>query len=294
MIIRGNTIGTPLKPEKNLVKATDLTDEEKAQVRKNIGAVASVNNVKPDENGNVDVESDCYMVKVNFSIDEETGDEVYTTEDFNWEELVAAVKADKYVFCRVTDMAMKEDGYTTADDYAMLFFTDDDAYIDFSSPSSDRVVRITITSDGTVFFNSHRYHDGVVKKVNGTAPDKNGNVQIATGITKTLLWENASPKSQFNAQVIELTLTGCDEIEVLFQLSPSNSTLNTSVYAKVSCGGGGSLRGRAELTVSDTAHSSRIFMIYKTNLGVQFLGGYNGSTAANNYMVPLHIYGIKY
>ena len=57
MIIRGNTIGTPLKPEKNLVKATDLTDEEKAQVRKNIGAVASVNNVKPDENGNVQIET---------------------------------------------------------------------------------------------------------------------------------------------------------------------------------------------------------------------------------------------
>lgn len=39
MKIRGNTVGTTLKPEKNLVKATDLTDEEKAQARANIGAV---------------------------------------------------------------------------------------------------------------------------------------------------------------------------------------------------------------------------------------------------------------
>lgn len=38
MKIRGNTVGTPMKPEKNLVKATDLTEEEKAQARKNIGA----------------------------------------------------------------------------------------------------------------------------------------------------------------------------------------------------------------------------------------------------------------
>ena len=39
-LIRGNTIGTPIKPEKNLVKATALTEEEKAQARANIGAAA--------------------------------------------------------------------------------------------------------------------------------------------------------------------------------------------------------------------------------------------------------------
>ena len=38
MKIRGITVGTPIKPEKNLVKATDLTEEEKAQARANIGA----------------------------------------------------------------------------------------------------------------------------------------------------------------------------------------------------------------------------------------------------------------
>ena len=37
--IRGNVIGTPIKPEKSIVKATDLTDEQKTQVRENIGAV---------------------------------------------------------------------------------------------------------------------------------------------------------------------------------------------------------------------------------------------------------------
>lgn len=40
MKIRGNTIGTPIKPEKNLIKATDLTEEEKARARANIGAAA--------------------------------------------------------------------------------------------------------------------------------------------------------------------------------------------------------------------------------------------------------------
>jgi hypothetical protein len=40
MKIRGNTVGTPIKPEKSLVNATDLTEEQKAQARENIGAVA--------------------------------------------------------------------------------------------------------------------------------------------------------------------------------------------------------------------------------------------------------------
>lgn len=41
MKIRGNTIGTPLKPEKNLVKATGLSPEEQAQARENIGAASA-------------------------------------------------------------------------------------------------------------------------------------------------------------------------------------------------------------------------------------------------------------
>lgn len=39
--IRGNVIGTPIKPEKNILKATNLTDEQKAQARENIGAVGA-------------------------------------------------------------------------------------------------------------------------------------------------------------------------------------------------------------------------------------------------------------
>lgn len=38
MKIRGNTVGTNMKPEKNLVKATGLTPEEKAQARNNMDA----------------------------------------------------------------------------------------------------------------------------------------------------------------------------------------------------------------------------------------------------------------
>lgn len=40
MKIRGNTVGTPIKPEKAVVKCQNLTEEEKAQARANIGAAA--------------------------------------------------------------------------------------------------------------------------------------------------------------------------------------------------------------------------------------------------------------
>lgn len=38
--IRGNVIGTPISPEKSLIKATHLTPDEQAQIRRNIGAAA--------------------------------------------------------------------------------------------------------------------------------------------------------------------------------------------------------------------------------------------------------------
>lgn len=46
MKIRGNTVGTPIKPEAVFLKA-ELTEEEKAQARERIGAAA------PGEGGGV-------------------------------------------------------------------------------------------------------------------------------------------------------------------------------------------------------------------------------------------------
>ena len=40
MKIRGNVVGTTIKPEKAIVKATNLTEEQKAQARENIGALS--------------------------------------------------------------------------------------------------------------------------------------------------------------------------------------------------------------------------------------------------------------
>lgn len=48
MKIRGNTVGTPIKPEKVLVKCQNLTEEEKIMARQNIGAGGSLLTVFTD------------------------------------------------------------------------------------------------------------------------------------------------------------------------------------------------------------------------------------------------------
>lgn len=50
MKIRGNTVGTTLKPEVILATPKDLTEEEKAQARQNIGAMPSVADAELDMN----------------------------------------------------------------------------------------------------------------------------------------------------------------------------------------------------------------------------------------------------
>ena len=39
MKIRGNTVGTPISPERVLCAPKELTEEQKAQARENIGAL---------------------------------------------------------------------------------------------------------------------------------------------------------------------------------------------------------------------------------------------------------------
>ena len=41
MKIRGNTVGTTIKPEKAVVKCKNLTEKEKTQARENVGAISA-------------------------------------------------------------------------------------------------------------------------------------------------------------------------------------------------------------------------------------------------------------
>lgn len=189
MKIRGNTIGTTIKPEKNLVKATDLTPEEQEQARANIGALAV--------------------------------------------------------------------------EYA-------------------------------------------VKSVNEVTPDpETGNVTIPTGITKTILWENASPVSVFNTQTIippEKKMANFDEIEIEFIVVSNNNnfTLTRSTITPGSSemkSQGIAFGSTSSPTSGTTTIATRLFMCQYNTGGriatIRFDAGYQGASIKNTAMIPYRIYGIK-
>ena len=49
MKIRGNLVGTTQKPERVLIKATDFTEEQKLQIRENLGVTDGSGSVDPTE-----------------------------------------------------------------------------------------------------------------------------------------------------------------------------------------------------------------------------------------------------
>ena len=270
MKIRGNTIGTPLKPEKNLVKATDLIEEEKAQARANIGAVASVNGTTPDENGNVTVESDIYVVKVNQYTDEGAGT-TWEIDSFSWDELCEAVKNEKTPVCRVTTAPTQENEGIIVNDYPLVSFREDLMYVIFGRATNASYIKYTIHADGTL----ERTND---------APG---------GITKKLLWENASPESSFAAQTISCTqLTQYQEVEVEFLVTPS-STYRAFMRANVSLDPASGLPRSGVVSFSPQGGNvyNRVFVGQSTSNGVYALKFTAPTTTT--YLIPYRIYGIK-
>lgn len=101
---------------------------------------------------------------------------------------------------------------------------------------------------------------------------------------KKLLWSNPSPTTSFTTQTISLDLAGYDDVEIYAKRVMS---ADGSVEAKASIGGKGDIcavygsnclyRGA---TVSTT--------------GITFTHCYIDGVANNDYLIPIHIYGIKY
>lgn len=113
-------------------------------------------------------------------------------------------------------------------------------------------------------------------------------------LSKTLLWENASPAAVFEPQTVALELSGYDEIEVEFSdfgaiptagviaLSRSNVSNTANSYGTGFC-----LDVQARRTPC-----SRAFQVSLT--GLRFIHAYyNGTTVNNAYLIPRRIYGIS-
>ena len=107
-----------------------------------------------------------------------------------------------------------------------------------------------------------------------------------------LLWENASPTSEFAGQTIELNLTNYDAIYCDFVATSGNIIQSVimkkgeGAYSRYVSSNGSNVRWYHRQTIVDIAGIT-------FNDGVYFTQGTSGNTSINTYLIPYHIYGIK-
>lgn len=115
-------------------------------------------------------------------------------------------------------------------------------------------------------------------------------------VTKDLLWENASPSSDFAAQIISLDLSGYYAVDVIYTPNAGSDADYTQTI-RIGKNTGLDTCRSVESTTSGLFHTYRNCWVTAT--GVQFgAGGFKYApttsyTQMNNYSVPLVIYGIK-
>lgn len=102
-----------------------------------------------------------------------------------------------------------------------------------------------------------------------------------------LLWTNSNPGATFAAQTVSLDLTEYAGVIIEFNRSGSSDAqtfANRSFIKKGETGlGGGN-------TASTTSASRNVSC---SNTGVTFEGGYSGTEANNNAVIPTKIYGVR-
>lgn len=110
---------------------------------------------------------------------------------------------------------------------------------------------------------------------------------IDTGITMKLLWENASPESEFVEQAVNLDLDEYDFVQVAFMASPGASTHIATGFIRINsdtyCEG---------YYTNSGDYLKRNFRA-NAGSGLYFENGKQNSTSGAGYMIPYQIYGIK-
>lgn len=149
---------------------------------------------------------------------------------------------------------------------------------------------VTVTSNGGVIgfvklFEGEYTADNMPK-----AQPKGYGVEVVNcngGATSMeLLWENASPSSEFVAQTIQLDVYRYSFVMVIFQHSSGN-TLKASVVAPVNN------KIMLSMANSDTKNNTIAREAEVTYESVYFNNGYAANVKENYVVIPIAIYGIK-
>lgn len=109
---------------------------------------------------------------------------------------------------------------------------------------------------------------------------------------KTLLWENASPTSEFPSQTVSLDLSGYDAVEIKFKQWVNNTEYTTTkvfVGEKTPLQTFGDQYARENLRRYATASNSGIVFAICTVFNIPN----TSSTESASGCIPIKIYGIK-
>lgn len=117
------------------------------------------------------------------------------------------------------------------------------------------------------------------------------------GMQKTLLWTNSSPTSNFGSQIIGLTLSGYDAVEIVALYS--TSTVKLSCRETIAVDNSALLYQIANFGANDAmVLRARKFEVTTTGINVGFSFTHNftseKATESTEYIVPLKIYGVKW
>ena len=121
-------------------------------------------------------------------------------------------------------------------------------------------------------------------------------LELLGGISKKLLWQNASPESTFANQTVDMNLSEYDFVDI-FYIENRGGTYEHHERIRVGKNGALDAESGIKATTASTFHVVR--NVTTTTNGVQFGPGgykYTGSSAYtenNNYSVPTAVYGIK-
>lgn len=118
----------------------------------------------------------------------------------------------------------------------------------------------------------------------GAAATASAAQQAANAAKPVLLWTNPSPTTEFQAQTVELDLSGYGAVMVVCKQATTSSVYNVAIGIK-------DLQNQTVARVGASAMADRKFT--PTDTGIQFTTGYDQNNSARaDWIVPYKIYGV--